>query len=143
MVILSCAIAMFCVYIKGECSEETEEQQMKELTILNPKRIGHGVFLHDKAKSWILGRRIPIEMCLTSAVQAHMISSIDQHPGLKLLREKYPVVICTDDPLVFSTSLTDECLLAVAHLGLSSDDEKTACDFIGKLQQETLAYKFQ
>lgn len=32
----------------GECKEETEAQQMKELELIKPRRIGHGVFLTDK-----------------------------------------------------------------------------------------------
>ena len=50
------------MYDTGECSEETEQQQMLELTRLEPARIGHGVFLSAPAKEWIYSRRIPC-MC--------------------------------------------------------------------------------
>ena len=85
----------------GECIEETEAQQIKELTRYQPARIGHGVFLSAAAKEYIYSRRLPIEMCISSSVKARMIKTANQHPGLELLLNSYPVAICTDDPLVF------------------------------------------
>lgn len=101
----------------GECMEETEEQQVSELNRLQPSRIGHGVFLCEKAKQWIFERRIPIEMCLSSALKAHMVESMDEHPALELLRSGYPVAVCTDDPLIFGTNHIKENNIAMQLLG--------------------------
>lgn len=120
----------------GECAEETEAQQMRELNSIRPSRIGHGVFLCPAAKEWIYSRRIPIEMCLSSALKAHMVSSVEQHPALQLILESdYPVAICTDDPLIFETDHVKESLIAL---------EALQCDLtkIAELHQKSLLYKF-
>jgi adenosine deaminase len=98
----------------GESPEETAEQQMKELRLIQPARIGHGVFLCPEALGWIKEHKIPIELCLTSAIKV-MLSGDQNHPALKLLSSNHPVAICTDDPLIFRTSLSRECAL-VAHI---------------------------
>lgn len=119
----------------GECAEETEEQQMRELLAVKPQRIGHGVFLHEKALSWIFERRIPIEMCLSSAVKARMVKSMCEHPALEWLRSGYPVAICTDDPLIFKTTLGKECEIVADYLTLSTHQQIA-------LQDKTRTYAF-
>lgn len=119
----------------GECKDETEEQQMRELTMLQPARIGHGVFLCKKAKEYIFERKLPIEMCLSSAVWAHMVENAVDHPAVSLLKEGYPVIVCTDDPLIFRTTHTQESELAMDVLGFSVDQMKV-------LHENALQYKF-
>lgn len=91
---------------------EGEPDQMLLLTTLEPKRIGHGVHLSPEAKEWILAHRTPIEICLTSSVLVKMVEHEKHHPGLEFARQKHPVVFCTDDPLLFSTTLSKELLRA-------------------------------
>jgi adenosine deaminase len=119
----------------GECVEETERQQLYELNLFKPKRIGHGVFLHGPSSDWIKARSIPLEMCLTSAVRARMVKSMDLHPGLELLRSGHPVCICSDDPLIFRTLLSTECEHACKLLDLSMDS-------FSELQKQTRSYAF-
>jgi adenosine deaminase len=121
----------------GECCEETEEQQMNELRLFNPRRIGHGVFLCESAQEWIYSRRLPIEMCLTSAVQAHMITTPSEHPALKLLREGYPIAICTDDPLIFGTDHIKESELVARVSGSDLSVQE-----IERIHIQSLSYKF-
>jgi adenosine deaminase len=125
----------------GECKEETDEQQMSELERYQPRRIGHGVHLCDAARKWVLDRRIPIEMCLSSSVLAQMTTEIHHHPSIKLLKEGYPVAICTDDPLIFQTSLSAECALALEALGFQPHTD----EYVQKLEEIQLAtaqYRF-
>mmetsp|Transcript_5099 Transcript_5099/g.8347 ORF Transcript_5099/g.8347 Transcript_5099/m.8347 type:complete len:135 (-) Transcript_5099:33-437(-) len=119
----------------GECKDETEDQQMKELTLIQPDRIGHGVFLCEKAKEYIYSRKLPIEMCLSSAVWAHMVDKAEEHPALALLKDGYPVIVCTDDPLIFRTSHSKESALAMSVLGYSVDE-------MAALHDKALQYKF-
>ena len=108
----------------GESPKESREQQMREIEELAPDRIGHGVFLCDEAIQWVLSRKIPVEMCLTSSCKVGMVESADAHPGLKWLKDGHPVAICTDDPLIFGVSLSDECYQAATLLGWSENDFK-------------------
>ena len=123
----------------GELPEETD--QMLLLTLLEPKRIGHGVYLSDEAKEWILRHRVPLEVCLTSSVLVKMIDDYKQHPGLEFFRLGHPVVFCTDDPLLFSTTLSQELLYAHQLCGLSTEDIKylvgRSFDYILKTRDAT------
>jgi adenosine deaminase len=110
----------------GEVPEEMD--QMLLLTLLEPKRIGHGVYLCDEAKAWILSHRVPLEICLTSSVLVKMIDDYSSHPGLEFFRLGHPVVFCTDDPLLFSTTLSQELSYAHQLCGLSKDEVKYLVD---------------
>lgn len=119
----------------GESKEETAEQQMMELLIIQPERIGHGVHLCEKARQWIKEKKILVEMCLTSAVQAGMITNAKEHPALKLLLDGHPVAICTDDPLVFNTTLSQEFAHVAWMTGLLPEE-------IQELQKQIQNYAF-
>lgn len=94
----------------GESPDETD--QLYLLENLHPIRVGHGVHLTTEAKAWIAKRRIPLEVCLTSSVLVEMVADADQHPGLRYFQEGHPIILCSDDPLLFSTTLSQEFLMA-------------------------------
>lgn len=106
----------------GESPKESPEQQLLEVMTLSPDRIGHAVFLSSQVMDWVKYKKIPVEMCLTSALKVQMTEKVENHPGLQLLREGHPVAICTDDPLVFGVSLTDECWNAASLMGWSKSE---------------------
>lgn len=120
----------------GESKRETAEQQMLELTTLNPQRIGHGVHLCNEAQEWIFAHKTPFEMCPSSAVKVRMIEKVADHPGIELLKKGHPVVICTDDPLIFATTLSQELYLVAKECRLSIQD-------IEALQNKALEYRFK
>ena len=110
----------------GETPKETLEQQMLELLTIKPNRCGHCVHLHDDARKFILENKICIEMCLSSALYAGMVNDMKDHPALQLLIDNYPVAICTDDPLIFNTTLSKEWDICsrITGLGLNEINEK-------------------
>jgi aminodeoxyfutalosine deaminase len=71
-------------------------------------------------------RRIPLEVCPQSNVRTGALARqlsraaapIEQHPLPKLFRHGIPVVLSTDDPAMFHTSLLDEYQHA-SRMGLS------------------------
>ncbi len=99
----------------GESLKETAALQMLELQTLQPERVGHAVHLCQEAKDWIKTHQVLVEMCLTSAVKAGMITEASHHPALQLLLNGHPVSICTDDPLIFNITLSQEFAL-VSHI---------------------------
>ncbi len=119
----------------GESPKESAEQQMKELQKINPSRIGHGVHLCQDAIDWIRERRTPVELCLRSAVLVGMIKDAAQHPALQLLRDGHPVIICTDDPLIFDTTLSQECAAVARLCELTVED-------VARLQKQAKHYAF-
>ena len=108
----------------GESPKETKEQQLLELETIIPNRIGHGVHLHDDAKKFVIKNRICIEMCLSSALYAGMINDMKDHPALELLTSNYPIAVCTDDPLIFGTTLSNEYAICSRVTNLTIDEIK-------------------
>ncbi len=95
----------------GESPLETD--QMLLLETLKPERVGHAVHLCDAAYAWIIAHKTPVEVCLTSSELTMMVDHHTMHPGIEYYRKNHPIVICTDDPLIFRTSLTEELLLLI------------------------------
>lgn len=99
-------------------------------------RIGHGtriiedIVLDDEGNvlglgdlaQYILDKRIPIEVCLLSNVHTGAVDSIENHPFGKLYKNKFRVMINTDDRLMSDTTLTKEFLIATKYFNLNFDD---------------------
>ncbi len=89
----------------GESPQESG--QIEILQALCPHRVGHGVHLEPDAQNWIVANKIPMEVCLTSSVLVRMVDQASSHPWMQF-PEQHPIAICTDDPLIFQTSLSQE-----------------------------------
>jgi aminodeoxyfutalosine deaminase len=85
---------------------------------LHAERIGHGIAaVRDPALMDLLAdRQIPLEVCPTSNICTGALDAqlgvagamMEQHPLPKLFRHGIPIVLSTDDPTMFHTSLTSE-----------------------------------
>jgi aminodeoxyfutalosine deaminase len=86
--------------------------------LLGVERVGHGIAaIHDAALMDLLAaRRIVLEVCPASNVRTGALAkqlrreapSIREHPLPQLMRQGIPVVLSTDDPSMFHTSLREE-----------------------------------
>lgn len=101
-----------------------ESGQIELLQAISPHRVGHGVHLAPDARNWIIEKRIPLEVCLTSSVLVRMVDQAASHPGLGYFLQKHPIALCTDDPLIFQTSLSQEYATFLATTPLSSEELK-------------------
>jgi aminodeoxyfutalosine deaminase len=97
---------------------------------LKVERIGHGIAaINDRAlMDFLAERQIPLEVCPASnlctgalAVQLGGEPTILQHPLPKLFRHGIPIVLSTDDPTMFHTTLDGEYENA-ARMGLREDE---------------------
>jgi aminodeoxyfutalosine deaminase len=94
------------------------EKIREAVELLGAERIGHGIAaMHDPALMDLLAaRRIVLEVCpasnlRTGALAAQLLrpeAAIQEHPLPQLLRHGIPVVLSTDDPSMFHTSLLEE-----------------------------------
>jgi adenosine deaminase len=94
------------------------EKIREAVELLGVERVGHGIAaIHDPALMDLLAaRRITLEVCPVSNLRTRALArqlrtdapSIRQHPLPQLLRHGIPVVLSTDDPSMFHTSLTQE-----------------------------------
>ncbi len=98
-------------------------------------RLGHGTRLLDDIgiaedgsmrcgtlAQYILDRRIPLEMCLSSNVHTGACPSIGEHPFPLFHREGFRVFLNTDDRLMSDTEMSKEVALATEAFGLTLVD---------------------
>src|SRR5216683_3231870 len=103
------------------------EKIREAIHLLGAERIGHGIAaIHDPALMELLAeRRIPLEVCPGSNLKTGALAlqlqeeavRIEKHPLPKLLRHGIPIVLSTDDPAMFHTTLHVEYENA-ARMGL-------------------------
>jgi adenosine deaminase len=90
------------------------------LDLLGAERIGHGVA--SAADPDLMARLrdegVALEVCPTSNVCTRSVPSLAEHPLPQLVSAGVPVTVNSDDPPMFSTTLTDEYLVAAGLLGL-------------------------
>lgn len=71
---------------------------------------------------YVLDKRIPLEICLTSNVDTGAVESVDTHPFGILYRYKFRVTLNTDDRLMSDTTMTKELNVAHKTFKLTLDD---------------------
>jgi aminodeoxyfutalosine deaminase len=94
------------------------EKIREAIELLGAERIGHGIAaIHDPTLMDLLAdRRIPLEICPQSNIRTGALAlqlrrpdvRIEDHPLAALFRHGIPVVLSTDDPAMFHTTLLDE-----------------------------------
>ncbi|ONK65891.1 uncharacterized protein A4U43_C06F2040 [Asparagus officinalis] len=116
------------------CGEVPNPEEIQAMLDICPERLGHACFLQDEEWQRVKSSRIPVEICLTSNLQTERLTSIDYHHFDDLYKAKHPVVICTDDRGLFSTTLSNEYYLAASTFGLAKGQmielARSAIDFV-------------
>jgi adenosine deaminase len=90
---------------------------LEDMTIVDGKIVGLGTLAQ-----YILDRRIPLEMCLSSNVHTGAVKTMAGHPFRLLFDRGFRVTINTDDRLMSDTSMTKEFQIAVEEFGLTLGD---------------------
>src|SRR6267378_745833 len=92
------------------------EKIREAIELLGAERIGHGIAaIHDPELMDLLAeRKIPLEMCPSSNMKTAALAR-------QLLRHGIPIVLSTDDPAMFHTTLDEEYVNA-ARMGLSEEE---------------------
>lgn len=98
-------------------------------------RLGHGTRLLEdmtqqddgrwelgKLAQFILDRRIPLEMCLSSNLHTGASASIEEHPFPILYQAGFRICLNTDDRLMSDTEMSQELTLATEAFQLSLMD---------------------
>ena len=105
------------------------------LQLCGAHRLGHATRLTDdmtivggrivklgSLAQYILDRRIPLEMCLSSNVHTGAVLSMAEHPFKLYYDRGFRVTLNTDDRLMSDTSMTKEFRIAVDEFGLGLPD---------------------
>jgi len=88
-----------------------------DMTIVDGKIVNLGTLAQ-----YILDRRIPLELCLSSNVHTGAVSRIENHPFPMYYRRGFRVTLNTDDRLMSDTTMTKEFQIAVDVFGLGMAD---------------------
>jgi aminodeoxyfutalosine deaminase len=107
------------------------EKIREAIELLHIERVGHGIAAaQDPALMDLLAyRRIPLEICPQSNIRTGALAKqlrmpdarIEHHPLPQLWRHGIPVVLSTDDPAMFHTTLFAEYENA-AKMGLGENE---------------------
>jgi adenosine deaminase len=105
------------------------------LQLCGAHRLGHATRLTDDMTmvdgkilqlgtlaQYILDRRIPLEMCLSSNVHTGAVTSLSEHPFRAYFDRGFRVTLNTDDRLMSDTNMTKEILIAIDQFGLTLRD---------------------
>jgi adenosine deaminase len=121
------------------------EKIREAVEILGVERVGHGIAaIHDVALMDLLAdRRIALEICPTSNVRTGALArqvgderaALVQHPMARLIRHGVPVVLSTDDPAMFHTTLGEEYQRA-QEMGLTEKE-------LEEVVERGFAYSFE
>jgi adenosine deaminase len=85
-----------------------------DMTILNGKIVKLGTLAQ-----YVLDRRIPLEMCVSSNVHTGSVKSLREHPFKMYFDRGFRVTLNTDDRLMSDTTMTKEFEIAVSEFGFT------------------------
>lgn len=112
------------------------EKIHEAIELLQVERIGHGIaaFKDPALMDLLAERKIPLEICPQSNLKTGALArqlarenaQIEDHPLPKLFRHGIPVVLSTDDPALFDTTLRAEYANA-ARMGLQENELAQIC----------------
>jgi len=88
---------------------------------LGAERIGHGIRAVDDPvlMRHLRDENIPLEICISSNVATGAVPSLAAHPVRRLYDVGVPIILNTDDPGLFGTTLEKEYDLAAREFGFS------------------------
>jgi aminodeoxyfutalosine deaminase len=91
---------------------------------IGSERIGHGIAAaRDPAlMAKLRESNVPLEVCISSNVCTGVVPSLEAHPVRQLYDAGVPIVLNTDDPSFFHTTLAKEYDLARDVFGLPVDE---------------------
>lgn len=105
------------------------------LQLCGAHRLGHATRLTDDMSivdnkimklgtlaQYVLDRRIPLEMCLSSNVHTGSVRTIEEHPFKMYFDRGFRVTLNTDDRLMSDTTMTKEFRIAQEAFGLGPAD---------------------
>jgi adenosine deaminase/aminodeoxyfutalosine deaminase len=112
------------LHLAPHAGESTGAETIWASLRLGAERIGHGIRAADDAALMrhLRDHGIPLEISISSNVATGVVASLDAHPVRRLFDAGVPIVLNTDDPAMFHTTLTREYEIAAAHFGFDEPE---------------------
>ena len=109
--------------LTAHAGETTGPESIWGALNLRAERIGHALTACQDPDliQELSQRQVPVEICVTSNVKTGVCPTIGEHPVKRYFDEGLMVTLNTDDPAMFSTSLSREYQLVQENFGFSDD----------------------
>src|SRR5207244_4175310 len=117
------------------CEGYGQESIWQAIQYCGAHRIGHGTRLIDDIAvadgkavklgdlaQYVLDKRIPLEICLTSNLHTGAVPSLTAHPFSVFFRKQFRVTLNTDNRLMSHTTMVKEFQVAAETFGLTLND---------------------
>jgi aminodeoxyfutalosine deaminase len=104
--------------------ETVGPESIRAALAIGAERIGHGISAAGDAAlmAELRARDVPLEICPTSNVCTGAVASLEEHPLRRLYDAGVPIVLDSDDPALFGTSIGREFEIAGARFGFTEEE---------------------
>ncbi len=104
--------------------ETAGPESIRAALAIGAERIGHGISAIDDPAllAELRVRDIPLEICISSNVCTGAVASLAEHPVRRLFDAGVPMVLDSDDPALFETSIAREYEIASEKFGFTDEE---------------------